>query len=33
MPDGGWTAYVPVGRVAKGGEIVTTGGLFRVAAL
>lgn len=26
----GWTAYVPVGSVAKGREIVTTGGVMRV---
>jgi len=26
----GWTAYVPQGSVAKGREIVTTGGVMRV---
>lgn len=29
-PRVGWTAYVPQGSVAKGREIVTTGGLMRV---
>ena len=29
-PRVGWTAYVPVGNVARGREIVTTGGVMRV---
>ena len=29
-PRVGWTAYVPQGSVAKGREIVTTGGVMRV---
>jgi len=29
-PRVGWTAYVPVGSVARGREIVTTGGVMRV---
>jgi len=28
-PRVGWTAYVPVGSVARGREIVTTGGVMR----
>ena len=27
----GWTAYVPTGSVAKGRDIVTTGGVMRIA--